>query len=131
MIEASIADTIKDLEQEIIDKQKVLQWLHAHPLPDGVKLTAQRHSIDIDRPADRDLVAAIMKALAAGRWERSTNVNGQSVDYWALVDGIGIRLWQAPPPPSCHLEYDEVAIPAQPARIEKRARLVCQDEAPA
>jgi|SRR5260221_11597139 len=84
-------------------------------------------SIDIDRPT-REQVLAVIQAIP-GKWEKEpTQSFGGALNYSLKVDGYTLRLWAAPPPPSCRLIEEEVEIPAQAARMEKRMRLECAPE---
>ena len=86
-------------------------------------------TLDIDRPA-RETVMNILKAFP-GKWdkEQTQGVEQPSINYQREVaPGIVLRLWASPPPPTCKLVEEEVVIPAQPERIEKRMKLVCKEE---
>ncbi len=83
-------------------------------------------SIDINQPT-REQTLAVIKAIP-GDWEKEASGLEGKIDYLLKKDEFTIRLWASPPPPSCRLIEEEVEIPAQPARKEKRTRLECAPE---
>jgi hypothetical protein len=80
-------------------------------------------SVDIDRPT-REQVMSVIQAFP-GKWEKSPGYGEVPTIDYTLSGCPSIRLWHAPPPPTCKIVEEDVEIPAQPARVEKRKRLVC------
>ena len=59
-----------------------------------------------------------------GKWDKE--LNGARINY--INREAKVRCYAGEPPPSCRLVEEEIEIPPQPARKEKRFRLVCKDE---
>ncbi len=75
---------------------------------------------------ERDEVLAVMKAFG-GKWDKSPHYSGQGIDYtqWLYDYKRRLEISNAKPPASCQVVEEEVEIPAQPARMEKRFKLQC------
>jgi len=85
--------------------------------------------IDIDLPK-RGEVVDIIKHLKTGKWRKQISCSApDKVDYYndTFFLGVKIRMYQAEPPASCKIVMEDVVIPAQPERIEKRPKLVCKE----
>ncbi len=84
--------------------------------------------IDFDNPT-RAQVVDILVAFG-GKWSKALAFDSSTINYEQPIDGgLVLRLYHAEPPPSCQLVEEDVVIPAQPERIEKRTRLVCKEAA--
>lgn len=59
-----------------------------------------------------------------GKWDKE--LNGERINY--INREAKVRCYAGQPPPSCRLVEVEVEIPPQPARKEKRFKLVCKEE---
>lgn len=84
-------------------------------------------SIDIDN-TDRAITTALISYLKAGIWTKEPAYNATINYVNTTLLNIPIRIYGAEPPPSCKIVEEDVEIPAQPARIEKRKRVVCPSE---
>ncbi len=96
-------------------------------IPDDLKHAVEIYSdtqIDINNLSHADALR-VMKALNAGRWERSESGYEGYLDYTAKLDGWTVRLWAAGPPDSCRVVEEEYEIPAVPASVGKRKRVIC------
>lgn len=96
-------------------------------LPEDLQWKAEIYSntqIDINN-LEHDEALLVMRALNAGRWERKESGVGGKLDYVAKIDGWTVRLWAAGPPDSCRVVEEEYEIPAVPASIGKRTRVIC------
>jgi hypothetical protein len=72
-----------------------------------------------------DQVMKVVTTLACGRWKREPV--GERINYSCEVrDKIFVRCYQGQPPPNCQIVYEEVEVPARPARTERRAKMVCR-----
>lgn len=80
--------------------------------------------IDIN-DLEHDEALRVMRALSAGRWERKESGVEGKLDYTTEIDGWTVRLWAAGPPDSCRVVEEEYEIPAVPASIGKRKRVIC------
>ena len=101
-------------------------------LPEDLQWRAEVYSdlqIDINSLEHEDALRA-MKALTAGRWERKESGIGGKLDYITTIDGWTVRLWAAGPPDSCRVVEEEYEIPAVPAKIGTRKRVICAKPAP-
>ena len=118
---------LEKFERQFEMLRSQVEWLKAHPAIAALTYPASMcgSKIDFDWPDTREAVQEILNTVAAGQWTRTTN--GVKVNYETVVDGMTLRIYSAPPPPSCEVVFDDVEMPAQPARVEKRARLVCSD----
>lgn len=65
-----------------------------------------------------------------GKWEKTLS-SGGTINYETMLNGVRVRVYSGEPPPSCRVIMEDVVIPAQPERIEKRRKIVCTDEAKA
>lgn len=96
-------------------------------IPEDLQWKAEIYSntqIDINN-LEHDEALLVMRALNAGRWERKESGVGGKLDYVAKIDGWTVRLWAAGPPDSCRVVEEEYEIPAVPASIGKRTRVIC------
>lgn len=96
-------------------------------LPEDLQWKAEIYSntqIDVNN-LEHDEALLVMRALNAGRWERKESGIGGKLDYVAKIDGWTVRLWAAGPPDSCRVVEEEYEIPAVPASIGKRTRVIC------
>lgn len=92
-------------------------------------LSFSGNMIDINGPSRKDVEKTLM-FLRAGKWEKEKHYDGEKIDYTSIneiVPGFRLRMWGADPPGTCRVIEEEVEIPAQPARIEKRKRIVCKE----
>jgi hypothetical protein len=112
------------------DKQRSANTIISQ-LPDDLKRTAEIYTdtqIDFNNLSHADALR-VMKALNAGRWERSESGYEGHLDYTAKLNGWVVRLWAAGPPDSCRVVEEEYEIPAVPARVGKRKRVICNKTA--
>lgn len=122
---------IERLEAGIVTSQRLIDWLRAnHDKIDalGLKVSTVCGWIDFDNPT-REQALEVIKAFP-GTWDKqqSSGSTPQAplLDYAKYDNGVRIRLYAAPPPPSCRLVEEEYEVPAVPARKEKRMKLVCE-----
>jgi hypothetical protein len=87
----------------------------------GVMPTHYPHSVDIDNPSREDALR-LMQAFG-GKWQKT--VNGINIDYCQEIDGVTVRLWSTPPPPSCRIVEVEEVVPAEPEKRVMKRKLVC------
>jgi hypothetical protein len=126
-------DILIEIEREYIrTKERQITWLLAHRQAlksIGVeRVSLMSLSIDIDRPT-REQALSVIKTLA-GDWEKElcphSGTTEPAINYTARIDGMTVRLWAAPPPPSCKILEEWVDVPAVAATREKRMRLDCK-----
>lgn len=84
-------------------------------------------SVDFDYPG-RAVTVDLISHLKAGKWEKEiSNVDGK-IDYInKTMCPLKLRIYAAEPPGSCKIVEIPVEIPAQPARIEMRKKVVCTE----
>lgn len=119
---------ISRLAEQIKNARKRIQWLKANAdkiESIGLNVSTCCGVIDFDNPT-REQALEALKAFAP-KWEKAPGYSNGAIHYIAKQDGITLRLYDAPPPPSCQLVEEEVLIPSVPARIEKRMKLVCKE----
>lgn len=82
--------------------------------------------IDFDG-LDRETALELVSFLALGKWDKEL-VGDTSINYISEAEFLGhkVRLYAVPPPDTCKLIEVDVEIPAVPARIERRFKLVCK-----
>ncbi len=123
---------LEELDQQIADVQRrmerfnrVRSWIEENQqkfaeLPNA---TICGSYIDFDRLAHDQVMKVVL--TFGGKWRRSPN--GERLDYSCNVnEDITLRCYQGQPPPNCHIEYEEVKIPA---RTERRPKFVCNSTA--
>lgn len=94
-----------------------------------LELEAMLYSVGID--FDRlthEQVIKVMVAFQGGKWTKTPNYNGQSIDYeLPLLDGNRIRCWAGEPPPSCKIIEVEELVPEHvfPATTRTVRKLQC------
>lgn len=81
--------------------------------------------IDFDNLTHAEIMTVILRF--GGKWDRTPN-NGKINYTRRKMDDcpLRIRCYNGTPPPGCRIEYEEVTVPAQPARVERRAKLNCK-----
>jgi len=115
-----------DSEQRRVERERRASLIITR-IPEDLRYKAEIYSstqIDINS-LEHDEALLVMKALNAGRWERKESGIGGKLDYIATIDGWTVRLWAAGPPDSCRVVEEEYEIPAVPASIGKRKRVIC------
>lgn len=134
----SVADNIIHLDPSVIDTLIVfLQCVKDAPIeakfraiialiPEELQERVQPYGktqIDIDNLTHEESLST-MRALRAGRWDRSESGVEGRLDYRAEIDGIIVRLWAAAPPDSCRVIEEEYEIPA--SRMVRK-RIICKE----
>src|SRR3990167_2711136 len=115
----AIMTLLEKQKGNLVILQKVVDWLEAHPAAGAYTGNASVFGggLDFDCPATRETVSEIFRMVGAQQWEKE--IQDDKITYITHSDGMRVRVYKAPPPPSCHLEYDEVEVPAQEAKIIK------------
>ena len=130
--ETAFADALRGLDASIERLQHKKAFLLRHQ--ETIELLglspccASRDYIDFDC-LKREQVVEIFKRIG-GTWNKEVAfAREDKINYLQPLDnGITLRLYHAEPPDSCKLIEEDVVIPAQPERVEKRTRLVCKEE---
>lgn len=124
----------ENLEALIVNYNKVLTFVNHKKEGlellevEGIVPNNNSFGLDFDN-LKREQVLLVIKVLALGKWNKSPNYNGKSLDYsHTTEDGVFIRLYAAQPPQSCQLIEEEYEEPAQPAQMKKRFKIVCKSE---
>lgn len=78
--------------------------------------------IDFDNLSHEKVIKLVQ--LFPGKWDKEPC--GHRVHYTLQQGNFRLRCYAGEPPPNCKIVEVEEVIPAQPERIEKRRRLVCQ-----
>lgn len=133
----TINATLEQIESSIkrLERQRESVLLLGEKLkdfPHEVSLTVFAEFVDFDN-LNRAQVVALITHLKSGKWNKSPSGTPGKIDYVneTFLPGAKLRIWSAEPPASCKLVEEEVEIPAVPARIEKRMKLVCKEHEPA
>lgn len=115
------------IEAEIRKWKKWLEDVEQLPGLENLDLPAKVFNcqqIDFDRLTHPDVVRVLQ--AVGGKWDKSITAScSEAIDYTQKVNGITIRLWAGEPPPNCKIVEEQVEIPAQPARIELKRVLRC------
>jgi hypothetical protein len=129
----TIDATLQQIDDHILQLQKqrenvLLLGDKLKDFPHEVSLAVFGEFIDIEH-LDRAKVVALISHLKSGKWDKTPSGSPGKIDYvnTGFLNGAKMRIWAADPPPSCKLVEEQVEIPAQPARIEKRLKLVCKE----
>jgi len=129
----NIADSIKQVRQRIERDEKIIEALNliAERLPSlECSHSVQIAGIDFDRPT-REQTLEIIRGLAAGKWVKSVNYDGDKLNYVndTMFAGLSLRIWASPPPPSCRIIEIEEDVPEQivAAHKKKVRKLVCSE----
>lgn len=123
-------DTIINYRREAIanhEKVIALMVLHKNAILAVGKLpTPYCDGLDFDNP-NRSQALALMKVFG-GNWTKEVvNNDSGTISYYQMIDGIRVRLWSAPPPPSCRVIEKQVLIPAQPEQWVAKRVLQCEE----
>lgn len=120
-IQEKLADIhrIESLKEFIIANSETLERFSAHA-------TVYNSQIDFDY-VDRETLLDVIKAFPE-KWNKSFRPDAGVMDYTATFNGITLRCWGAPPPPSCQIIEEEIEVPEQviPAKKELRRSLNCK-----
>src|SRR6266487_4225 len=117
----SYADNMLALKRWVEDHFNVLARIGAVP---SRSISWYSCYLDFD-DLPREKALELMMALG-GKWDKS--VNGTKIDYRQVVDGVMIRLWRTPPPPSCRLIEKSIVVPPQPEKVVVQYELDCRVE---
>lgn len=127
----NVGETIKYYQRQVNALRKRLEWLEANRETIdaiGVEVSLISETIDLDNPT-RDQVLQIIKAFGAGEWEKTPSAHDPAtIDYVTEIDGMTLRMYAAPPPPSCRVVEEWVDVPAVPATRVKKLKLECKPE---
>ena len=126
----NIEENITMLKGQIRDIGKKLQFLRklkatVGEIP-GVSAASPSGYIDFDHLEHEDVIKVIRGF--GGKWNKEvSSVRPGTVNYERqdTIDGLRLRCWGGKPPPSCKLVEVEEIIPAQPARVVKKLKMVC------
>lgn len=85
------------------------------------------NSLDFDYLPHSDVTKVIR--TIGGKWKKEPADNGK-VHYTQQMGPFEIRCYAGDPPPNCKVVEVEELIPAQPARVVKRKKMVCTQAEP-
>lgn len=121
-IDAQIETLKRQRENVVLLGEKLADFPH------DVNLSVYGEFVDFDN-LTRAQVVALITHLKSGKWDKSPSNQSGKIDYVnaGFLKDAKLRIWAAEPPASCKLVEEDVEIPAQPARIEKRMKLVCKE----
>lgn len=125
-----IAKKINDYERQKSCMMEFAAWLAKRDieLEAGSVSAWSEEFIDIDHPNRAD-VERLLALLRIGKWIKEKF--GTTLNYVSeqpLFGSYRIRFWAADPPGTCRLVEEEVVIPAQPEKREKRIVLHCESQ---
>lgn len=124
MLGDNIQEEIKRLRAKLEKLEELAYFAAKYQLDAEPKATVYCDGIDINRPT-REEAKAIRAKLPKGlKWRKELCGDQSTLNYSTVVEGVTIRLWSTPPPPSCKIVYEEILIPARTERIPK---LVCKE----
>jgi hypothetical protein len=129
----NMQDSIDRLDRQIetLQKQRGAMLILRDKLADfpaELQVSTCNECLDFDNLSRADTIRLITH-LKTGKWNKVPSSVSGKIDYrnTTFLPGITLRLWGAEPPASCRLVEEDVEIPAQPARTEKRLKLVCKE----
>lgn len=83
--------------------------------------------IDIEYPG-RKAVVDLITHFKAGKWDKELSGVEGKINYLnKTLLSLPLRIYAAEPPPSCRIVEEDTLIPAQPARVIKRKKVVCTE----
>lgn len=84
--------------------------------------------IDINYPTREQTVTLLMEF--PGRWDKQQGGPGTITYRQEINEQLTLRLYCAPPPPSCKIITERVLVPAKtiPEHFEEQTRLECKPE---
>ena len=116
-------------EQQIQRRKKALDELE--PRLEGFKhdlnVSFCCNFIDFDY-LGREKTIDLIQHFHAGKWDKElTSSDSGKINYVNknLLTNAKLRIYGAEPPPSCKIVEESYEIPAQPARIGTRRKIVC------
>lgn len=118
-----VRSTIKRNEDLIVALLKLETALEG--FNEELRISTGYQSIDIDNPP-RDQAIRIMQHLKLGTWKREQSGEQLNYIHSDFSGNLNLRLYSTPPPASCVITYEDVLIPAQPERIERRPKMTCK-----
>ena len=117
---------IERLQAEISVTQLRIQQLQSIEGLEALELEASTFCdfLDFDNLPHAE-VMKVMSTLKAGKWEKTPADNG-TIHYTTKIGDLNVRCYSGEPPPNCKIvEYLE-EVPAQPAKMVTKRKLVCQ-----
>lgn len=116
---------IAKIEEEIKLVNERLDYVKQVPGLDEIELDAVFWSNQIDfNELNHDDVIKVIKHIG-GKWDKTPS-DGGTINYETKVGDRKIRCWNGQPPPNCKIVEVIEEVPAQPARMVTRKKLVCQ-----
>ncbi len=130
-LEKEFDEVINYRQQQIAAHAKAIDFMYLHKgaiLAVGKIPSPYCDGLDFDNP-DRSQALALMKVFG-GKWTKEpVNNDSGTLSYIQVIDGIRVRLWSTPPPPSCRVVEKQVLVPAQPERWTTRRVIECEEGA--
>lgn len=79
---------------------------------------------------NREEWASIRSSLPRAKWDREVNADEKTIRYIYHFGMVNLNITVGELPPSCKVIEEEVLIPEEivPARMEKKRRIVCNEE---
>jgi hypothetical protein len=120
-------NTILDMEAEMAQRRKVLDWVRRNAAKlDSLPFAPRFWNgfCDYDSLKHTEVVQVIL-AFPCGHWLKESM--GETVNYIGHFDGVTVRCWAGEAPPSCQIVEEKVLVPERwvPERWETVRRLVC------
>ena len=119
-VDARMVSLQKQRDALLLLEQKLADY------PDHLHVSLPDDYIDFDGLKRSDVVK-LLTHLRTGKWNKTPV--GDRVNYTneTFLPGVKLRIYAAEPPSGCKIVYEDVVIPAQPARVEKRPKMVCKE----
>jgi len=114
------------LNENIKNLQAQLKVILEQPDLEKLELNASligTNRIDFDNLSHEDVIKVIQ--VIGGKWDKRPGDNA-NVHYETKKNGITYYCYNGAPPPNCKIVEVLEEIPAQPARMVTKRKLVCQ-----
>lgn len=121
---------LKQLKRQIIEWNEQRKWFKAYGKDldkTGFDFSFFGGRIDFNNLKHEQIVH-VMKVLKLGKWTKTSNYNGTTIDYAADFHGKRVCCYAGEPPPNCKIVEVEVEVPAIPAHTVKKNKLVCVEK---
>ena len=98
-------------------------------LEPDIEVSINGFEVKINNP-ERSVLYNFLKTFG-GDWEKTVNDwDKTKMDYTQKRDLFTLQVIAVTPPPACQIVEEDVVIPAQPERIEKRKVIKCPEPLP-
>jgi hypothetical protein len=119
--EAKRYDKIAKTAKEVVKKLKTAKVNF-----DGIYINTSGFHFSVSDHSQALKLCGALGSFVGRKWDKNVSYGGDTLRFEGKnLDGVEFSISGVKPGENCRIEYADVIIPAQPERIEKRPKIVC------